>query len=261
MVPTLPQGPEIPRGNVAAARDAFLDAVDRLSRGRTCLIQVGAHDGVMSDPVFRIARRRNWHGLLVEPHPRYFARLREVHAGRVAFLLENVAISDREGQLALFHLADDERTAGFPRWVAGCASFDRQRLVRPVTIGCRHVGIDFDETLIARVDVPVLRLETVLARHGLESADLLVIDVEGHELAVMAGADLAALGLAGMLVECNGRNQRQEKDYVAAIRAAGLSVCRLGDDLCGFDAARMPTLGPAFAAAGFGPIGGVERWV
>lgn len=235
----------------AAAVNLFLDAVYRAADGRPFYIQVGANDGVMADPVHRIAKADPWAGLLIEPHPAYFRRLADHYRGRAGMRLANVGISDAEGTLPLYHVAEEAMPL-FPRWLRGCASFSRDQLVFSLRLACRKRGIAFDEKHVAVTEVPVRRLDGLLAEQGIARADLMVIDVEGHELAVMRSLDLAALGLRGMLVECTDTNRAAQPAYVAALAAAGFSVYELGEDLCAFDPARLGIdLGAIYDKAGY----------
>lgn len=247
--PVAPDADAARRVRTEASRNDFLAAVNAAAGGAVFYVQIGAHDGQLADPVFKIARENGWRGLLIEPHPVYFAALQHRYRNRRGFALRQVAISDQTGVLPLFHLRNDLQDQ-LPRWVRGCASFDAVRVARQVRIGCKLRGLEYRDDMIARTDVPVRRLDQVLAEEGITSADLMVIDVEGHELQVMASADLRALALRGMLVECNGRNAVQKPDYAAAISRAGMTVYELGEDLCGFAPDRLSTdLAAEFDAA------------
>ena len=240
---------------VRVARDRFMAAVGQAAGGSAFVVQVGANDGRMADPVYSIAKRDGWRGLLIEPHPAYFAKLHKRYKRRDGFVLLQIGISDAEGVLPLHHL-DNARMDVFPRWVHGSASVDAKRVVRQVKLACRKLGLDYDDSMVTATEVPMRRLDAVLAEQGITKADVIVIDVEGHELAVMASADLQSLGLRGMLVECNGRNESQKPQYVAALNAAGLTVYELGDDLCAFDPARLECdLAAEFDAAGLPRLG------
>ena len=240
---------------VRTARDVFMTAINQAAKGDVFVIQVGANDGRMADPVYSVAKRNAWRGLLIEPHPAYFATLLERYRRRPGFQLLQIGISDADGVLPLYHL-DNALMEAFPRWVHGSASVYRKRVVRQVRLACRKKAAEYDDSMVVCTDVPMRRLDAVLAESGVLQADLIVIDVEGHELAVMASVDLRSLGLRGMLVECNGSNKAQLPDYVAALNAAGLTVYLLGDDLCAFDPARLDVdLAAQFNTAGLPHLG------
>lgn len=237
------------------ARNRFMQAISDAAGGSAFYVQVGANDGRMADPVYSIAKRNVWRGLLIEPHPAYFAALHSRYKRRAGFTLLQIGISDRAGVIALYHL-DNGLMAEFPRWVHGSASVDRSRVERQVRLACNKAGRTFDPAMVSRTDVPMRRLDEVLAEQATTAVDLIVIDVEGHELAVMASVDLNSLSLRGMLVECNGKNSVQKPEYVAALNAAGLIVYELRDDLCAFDPARLTVdLAAEFEAAGLPRLG------
>lgn len=240
---------------IRKARDGFMAAINQATGGAAFVIQVGANDGRMADPVFTIAKRNAWRGLLIEPHPAYFAALHERYRRRAGFQLLQAGISDVDGVLPLYHL-DNALMDAFPRWVHGSASVYRKRVVRQVRLACRKKGAEFDDSMVVCTDVPMHRLDAVLAERAITQADVIVIDVEGHELAVMNSANLQSLGLRGMLVECNGSNKGQMPEYVDALNAIGLTVYLLGDDLCGFDPMRLDVdLAAQFKAAGMPHLG------
>ncbi len=237
------------------ARDSFMLAISAAAGGSAFYVQVGANDGRMADPVYSIAKRNAWRGLLIEPHPAYFEALHTRYKRRSDFTLLQIGISDTAGVLPLYHL-DNSLMAEFPRWVHGSASVDQSRVERQVRLACNKAGRTYDPAMVTRTDVPMRRLDEVLAEQAITSVDLIVIDVEGHELAVMASADLKSLSLRGMLVECNGKNAVQKPQYVAALNAAGLIVYELRDDLCAFDPARLTVdLAAEFEAAGLPRLG------
>lgn len=237
------------------ARNRFMQVIGDAAGGSAFYVQVGANDGRMADPVFSIAKRNAWRGLLIEPHPSYFETLHTRYKRRNEFTLLQIGISDKTGVMPLYHL-DNSLMAEFPRWVHGSASVDKSRVERQVRLACKKAGRTYDPAMVARTDVPMRRLDEVLVEQSIIAVDLIVIDVEGHELAVMASADLKSLSLRGMLVECNGKNAVQKPDYVAALNAAGLIVYELRDDLCAFDPARLGVdLAAEFDAAGLPRLG------
>ena len=127
---------------VRMARDRFMAAVGQAAGGAAFVVQVGANDGRMADPVYSIAKRDGWRGLLIEPHPAYFAKLHKRYKRRDGFVLLQIGISDAEGVLPLHHL-DNARMDVFPRWVHGSASVDAKRVVRQVNpSGPHHLGSD-----------------------------------------------------------------------------------------------------------------------
>src|SRR5580704_6695904 len=70
-------------------------------------IEVGANDGEFNDPLREYIVKFQWRGVLIEPQPDVFERLKLNYAGqsdRLSF--ENVAISTDTAPIALYRLPD-----------------------------------------------------------------------------------------------------------------------------------------------------------
>ena len=126
------------------------------------LVDVGGHAGAYSEAF--LSRFPNGSALLVEPSQAHLALARERLAGRKVDFL-GVALSDSEGEADLYK----------DKAVSGLASLTRRRL--------SHHGIDM--ALTERVQCRTL--DGIVAERSIAHIDLLKIDVEGHELAVLHG--------------------------------------------------------------------------
>jgi len=209
--------------------DAFADSVP----APATLVQIGAHDGRMADPVHRHLERENWGGILIEPHPVYFAELTKRHAARQNIELLNVGISDSPGHFELFHLNEAARDR-YPRGARGCASLDRNRMVDALRRVNDRKGLPVLEEDVSATTIELRRLDAILAEYALRNVDILVVDVEGHERQVLNSFDITALDLKFAIVECNGPDVEFEAAVVQRLKQADLRVLRLGDDLVGF---------------------------
>jgi hypothetical protein len=101
----------------------FEEELSRLAQKRGSsmfFLQVGAMDGKNFDPLFKHVRRFNWQGLLIEPLPDMFERLRQNYSDCAGLLFENCAVTDAAEEIEIhrvpLHLID----AGVvPPWAAG----------------------------------------------------------------------------------------------------------------------------------------------
>lgn len=221
---------------------------------RVTLIQVGANDGKMADPVFPYLTQGKWRGVMIEPHPLYFTELSARHSEQPELKKVNTAIASQAGELELFHLNEDARRR-YPRGIRGCASLDRGWMEDALRRGRNRKGTTIEDGDIVATKAAVRRLDEVLGEAGLEAADLLVIDVEGHELEVFKSFDAVMLKLKMAIVECNGLNRGDEAEIVTQLKAAGLVSFRVGDDILGMrpDAVLVP-LPMALELAGLSPL-------
>jgi FkbM family methyltransferase len=141
---------------------------------------VGANDGISGDPLRVYILKHEWKGVLVEPQPDVFARLKANYAGAhdgIGF--ENVAISGDPKPLIMYRL---------PPSVAG-------RDLGPATLASAHKEITakqlrVSEDKLEKIAVPTARLDDIVARHGLSELDILQLDTEGFDWEVLQTLDL-----------------------------------------------------------------------
>jgi FkbM family methyltransferase len=145
-------------------------------------VQIGAYDGRECDPIHAFVHRRRWKGILVEPQPDAFERLRRNYAGGPDLIFENVAIADREGSLPLYRLRDE-----FAHLFKGdhrmMSSFDPEHVIKHLT-----KQVDPRDALQS-IQVRCLTLSGLLAKYGVHKLDLLQIDAEGCDYQILKMVD------------------------------------------------------------------------
>ena len=205
-------------------------ALNRSAEGKTTCVQVGAHDGKRWDPVFGHITQNGWNALVIEPDPIYFERLSENYADHPNVTPVNVAISDEEQSFLLFHVSEHAK-GKYPKWLQGCASVHVNRMTDSLKRAAQHVGVEAEIGDMIATTIHAQRLDRVLSDHDYDRIDILVIDVEGHELAVLNSLSEPATFPKLAIVECNGRDLAHQAEYVDALSSMGLRIWRLGDDL------------------------------
>ena len=156
-----------------------------LVEGRGTLIQIGANDGLMDDPVRRSIVSLGLPALLVEPLPDLFERLRSNYSDQSNIHFANVAVSETPGQAEMFRVRPSAK--GFPEWVHGLASFNKGVLLTHRN----WKGVDAREfdAAIESVRVPVITMAQLLAKHPqITNVMGLQIDTEGHDYTVVRSA-------------------------------------------------------------------------
>ena len=147
-------------------------------------VEVGAYNGVdLSNTYF--LESLGWHGILIEPDPSLHAQC--VRARPYSKVL-NVAASDKSGKLQF-------TTAVGKEWLSFSGE-NKEREQRVLAEG----GV------LSKQDVPCMTLNTILADCQ-EPIDFISIDVEGHELSVLAGLDFERFRPTVILLE-QGRGQQ-----------------------------------------------------
>lgn len=144
-------------------------------RGRTFL-QIGAHDGVRNDPVYRWILDFGWRGTLVEPLPDFAAVLRQLHAKRTGINVVEAAIAIEPSIAPVTLYRVDPNLPGLPSWAQGLATLDPERM--------RQAARDLGLTPAAFLSVPVKTIDPITLLTGLKpgSPDIVVIDTEGYDI-------------------------------------------------------------------------------
>lgn len=148
---------------------------------KTFVLQIGANDGATFDPVYDALQEYDWPALLVEPLPDFYEQLCSNYKARALVKCANVAIAGHSGAITMHRVDPDVVEGGMvPAWGHGAASLytDRNALafedVRP------HVQ---------EVSVPCLTLPDLLAQHNIQHIDVLQMDCEGHDFAILKQLD------------------------------------------------------------------------
>ena len=143
-------------------------------------IEVGANDGSFADPLRAYIVKYPWTGVLVEPQPDVFNRLRANYAGTESRLsFENVAISRNSQPIPLFRLSANAAKNG--QHAASVASSDPR-------ITAMQLGVKSDQ--LEKIMVPTTTLDDLVAKYGLNDLDILQLDTEGFDWEVLQTLDL-----------------------------------------------------------------------
>lgn len=151
-------------------------------RRQQTFLLVGANDGVFSDHLYDFAQRYHWRGVAVEPVPQYFVQLSRNYAG-LPVACVNKAVHRTERSMPFFFL--DDADPDLPEWVQGVGSFDRDQVVQAT----RDVPDVVDR--IQQIDVPCAPLNEIVKGAGLDTVDIIVVDVEGYDHEIIRQVDLA----------------------------------------------------------------------
>ena len=141
-------------------------------------VQIGAFDGTTHDRLHENVRKGRWHGVLVEPQPRYFQRLLESYEKTDGLSFVNAAVDGERGVRTLYGV---ESAHGEPIDDLGhLASFSREHLLDWQRRDGHH---DEADIRIGGTSVPCLTFDDLLA--DVDYVDLLHIDAEGYDLELL----------------------------------------------------------------------------
>jgi FkbM family methyltransferase len=144
-------------------------------------VQVGAYNGITSDPFCKFIIDGLWKGVLVEPQSRYCEILREIYQDRTDIHFANVAIADLDGNKELYRVS--EEAVDVPYWASQLASFRRE-----VIASHRDRVPDIERWIVSQA-IPCRTLPSLVSEFRLPRLDLLAVDVEGSDFEVVQQID------------------------------------------------------------------------
>lgn len=148
-------------------------------------MQIGANDGKSRDPLHKHIMLGGWRGVVVEPVPYIYERLRQTYAGVQGLSLVCAAVAEAPGSKRLYVMrpAGDEERASLPVWYDQIGSFVRENLLKSAA------AILDIESRIESLEVPCVTLMELCERHQLLNLDLLHTDVEGYDGKILMTLD------------------------------------------------------------------------
>jgi FkbM family methyltransferase len=171
-----------------------------LSRSNKPVVQVGANDGVMCDPLSRfITLKPKQKFFRIEPHPYYYSRLVSNHSTDANVTCLNCAITDDESCFSreLFYIPieiadkmNGDKIHPQNNWAHGQGSFFKDVVVQNILTnsfrGSQYTAsIPIYISSISSVFVPTYTLRKLANLIGLLHIYLLLIDVQGAELSIL----------------------------------------------------------------------------
>lgn len=155
-----------------------------LSRPEVFFIQIGANDGISNDPLHEFIVRFHWQGVLIEPLPHAFRMLQQTYAAYPQLRLINAAIAEHDGVQPFYTIDADENT--FEK-AHQFSSFRRESL-----LGQTDWVPDVAQRII-ETEVQCLSFDTLIQSIGERSVDILQIDAEGYDLAILRMIDFTRM--------------------------------------------------------------------
>ena len=209
--------------NMAGPRliDAF--AVDN---PEAFFVEIGANDGEQHDHLRPFILDRVWSGIMVEPVPYVFERLRKNYGDLPRVILENAAIGNRDGEMPFYYLVDApaEERASLPDWYDGIGSFSRDAILSHA----RQIP-DVEERLV-ETPVRTMTFETLCDQHAVSHVDLLLIDTEGYDGEIVHSIDFSRRRPQLLVYEHYHLEPRERLATAAHLRESGYETMEEGFD-------------------------------
>lgn len=179
-------------------------------------VQIGAFDGRRYDPLFAWVQALRWHGLLIEPQPRFFSELVENYKGVDGLEFRRIAVGVRNETRTFYTVADEP---GVTRDAGMLASFDRETLLSHRKF---VPGLD---SLIRSEEIECVALNDLLGEAKTDHIDLLQIDVEGYDHELIRVLDLKRFSPSIVRFEHLHLTPAQHEASIDRLLGHGYRVC------------------------------------
>lgn len=156
-------------------------------------VQIGAFDGKAGDPIRQlIVENENWRGVMIEPQSEAFSRLEANYSQQASRLIfVNCAISSSSGQKEFFAISEAQfQQHNLPDWARELASFDPD-----------HIKKHFPQIELEARNVTTMTFQEVADLASIGRVDLIVVDAEGHERAILENIDFELFGVRFIVYE------------------------------------------------------------
>lgn len=179
------------------------------------IVQIGAYDGVSFDPLWPTLRKTPVRTLRVEPHPLHYAKLTALHSGDQHVMCVNAAIGIVDGHAPLY-VVEPYKT--MPYWAPAFSTVIEG--AKSISRFAKHIGC---------INVRTIRYETLLRETLFPKPDVVVVDAEGYDLAIVEQV-LNVSTPRVVMFEVN-HLERGVECAVSLMRSWGYKVTRIGIDL------------------------------
>jgi FkbM family methyltransferase len=183
-------------------------------------VQIGAYDGVSTDPLRKYIERCGWSGVMLEPQPLPANQLRALYRHNPKIVILEAALDSERRTRRLYTIESD----AVPKWAGGIASFDRSHILK------QHDLIEGLEGMVRELQVNCVVFDDILNYLPKNRLDLLQIDVEGADGHILSLFPFHRLKPAIIHWEIKNMTRVQQEEALERVIAHGYQVARSGEE-------------------------------
>lgn len=202
----------------------LLQNINLINKNKVSFINIGANDGLSGDPLGEFIFKYKWKGIMIEPVPYVFDRLKRVYKNRPGVILEKSAISMTNGKKNFWHL---ERTKKLNSGYDQLGSFDKKMVLDNMKIW------NFSEGKIIRSVVNCLTLNKLIQKHKIIKTDVISIDAEGYDYQIIKQLNFKKIAPKLIVFEHGHLNNKDKEKCFSFLRKNGYSVENDDDGVTG----------------------------
>jgi FkbM family methyltransferase len=190
-------------------------------------IQIGANDGIANDPLNKFVTRYHWRGILLEPLPDVFEKLKKTYSESPQLQLLNAALADKDGVKTIYTVRMDPHIFQKAQQLT---TFRKETLLSHT-----HLIPDIASRIEER-EVQCLCFDTLLSLVGEKNVDILQTDAEGYDYTILKMIDFNRLRPAIVAYEHRHMTKDQQEEIAHLLIAQGYAMTRGGMDTIGYRA-------------------------
>lgn len=171
-------------------------------------VQIGSNDGKQDDPLYNYITKQKWEGILVEPVPYLFEKLKLTYKNYPHLHFENSAIAKENGSSTFYRLKQSD-LPNLPQWYDKIGSFNKD-----VVLKSRDYIPNFDDLLIEDT-VQTISFRSLIEKYTINKINILHIDTEGYDFEILKMIPFNELNIDLILFE---HKHLTAKDYDLAIK-------------------------------------------
>ncbi len=142
-------------------------------------LQIGANDGVSFDPIYPLTKELNLVGYCFEPIQEYYSQLKNNYADNLNIQPFQFAVGIKNADVLLYKVKSSSLLK-YPKWAKGTSTLEISNL--------NSLGIKLDD--VENEEVKMITYSKALKLCQIDCPNLLIIDTEGHDIAIIRSIDL-----------------------------------------------------------------------
>ena len=165
--------------------ESELDLYIKKSDSNFFVLQIGANDGKMADPIYSKVISHRWKGVMVEPVKHLFDRLRKNYEGHnLDIKFENSVVTTYTGEIDFYQFPESyESNKDFPYWANGVGS-----VLQPFN-SPGHNNLKSKNFKMLKKKTPCIKFSDLIRKYDITNIDLLQIDIEGYDGTLLRSID------------------------------------------------------------------------
>ena len=183
-------------------------------------VQIGAYDGVSTDPLRKYIERCGWSGVMLEPQPRPASQLRALYRDNPKIVIVEAALDSERRTRKLYTIESDAA----PAWAGGMASFERNQILKNSYL------IEGLEGMMRQHPVDCIVFDDILDYLPENRLDLLQIDAEGADGHILSLFPFDRFKPAIIQWEIKNMTRIQQEEALERVIAHGYRVCPSGGE-------------------------------